>query len=108
MMLRAFVVAAVLGACVPVGYEYDEVGAYGYPPAGYIATATPVYYGGYPHYWYGGRWYMRGEGGWRTYRTEPEFLRTRRAGGVVVAAPRANYGRGAYYGHATYGGGRHR
>lgn len=105
-MKRAVFVAWLVSACAPVGYtEYDEVYA-GYPPAAYIATATPVYWGGYPHYYYEGRWYCRGETGWRTYRTEPEYLRARR--GVVVTAPRPNYGRGVYYGHAHYGGGRHR
>jgi hypothetical protein len=94
-------------ACVPVAYEeYDTVG-YGYPPAAYIATATPVYYGGYPHYWYNDRWYCRGESGWRTYRAEPEYLRSRRS--VVVAAPRANYARGSFSGHAMHvSGGHHR
>jgi hypothetical protein len=104
-MKKALGLLLLICACAPVGYvEYDEAG-YGYPPAAYIATATPVYYGGYPHYWYNNRWYCRGETGWRTYRAEPEYLRSRRS--VVVSAPRPNYSRGSYYGHSSFGGGRH-
>jgi hypothetical protein len=38
-----------------------------YPPAEYVATASPVYYNGYAHYYYGGRWYYRNGGAWNRY-----------------------------------------
>jgi hypothetical protein len=111
-MKRALIILFLAAACVPVAtvdYAYDEAYVGGYPPAGYIATATPVYWGGYPHYFYEGRWYCRGEAGWRTYRVEPEYLRARRS--TYVAAPRPYYGRAAvrvsapaphYGGHAYH------
>ena len=79
---------------------YDE--GVGYPPEAYIATATPVYYGGYPHYWYGGRWYRRDGGGWRGFRSEPTYLHEHRARAI---SPPVNYGRGQYH---RVGGYRHR
>ena len=78
--------------------EYDE----GYPPEGYIATATPVYYEGFPSYWYGGRWYRREGAGWRAYHDEPAYLHNYRSRAAPV---RQSYGRGQYYGHARGGGG---
>jgi hypothetical protein len=93
----ALVVVLLNGCFGTLGYvgEYET---YGYPPEAYIATATPVYYGGYASYWYGGRWYRRDGGRWRSYREEPVYLRDYR---VHAAAPviRQPYGRGQYYGH---------
>ncbi len=83
------------------GYDYG----YGYPPNAYVATAAPVYYDGYPNYWWGGRWYGRYGGGWHAYREEPEYLRSYRT--HWASPPRANYGRGQYYGHAHGFGGFH-
>jgi hypothetical protein len=38
------------------------------PPAPYIARYRPVYYNGYAHYYYGGRWtYYRPGYGWYAY-----------------------------------------
>ena len=72
----------------------------GYPPPAYVATATPVYYEGYPTYWYGGRWYRRQGAGWHHYREEPPHLREYRVRGMP---PQHFYGRG----HVG-GGHRHR
>jgi hypothetical protein len=72
--------------------EYDV----GYPPASYIATATPVYYEGYPSYWYGGRWYRREGASWRAYHDEPGYLRDSRTHAAVPVV-RQSYGRGQYY-----------
>lgn len=49
------------------------------PPAAYIATSAPEYYGGRPHYYYNGYWYYRDRDRWMYYRHEPEYLRVRRA-----------------------------
>jgi hypothetical protein len=50
------------------------------PPDAYIATTQPEYYEGRPVYWYNGNWYYRDEhGAWNYYRTEPAYLRDRRA-----------------------------
>jgi hypothetical protein len=46
-----------------------------YPPAAYIATSRPVYYQGHATYWYHGRWHYRYGRNWRTYNTEPRYLR---------------------------------
>ncbi len=100
LIAAVFLVTGCFGGVVAT---YDD----GYPPDAYIATTTPLYYQGYPTYWYGGRWYRREPLGWRAYRTEPNFLYERR----VRAAPiyRQPYGRGQYYGNfhgaAPVGGG---
>ena len=97
-MQRMIGIAALLllSSCFGRIYtEYDE----GYPPEAYIATATPVYYEGYPSYWYGNRWYRREGTGWRAYRNEPEYLRNYRVGSPVVY--RQSYGRGQYYGQPS-------
>jgi hypothetical protein len=49
-----------------------------YPPAAYIATATPEYYEGRPAYYYNNSWYYRDHGRWSYYRHEPVYLRGRR------------------------------
>jgi hypothetical protein len=86
-VLGLLLLSSCFGTVGVVGDVYDE----GYPPAGYIATATPVYYQGYATYWYGGRWYWRDGGAWRAYRSEPGYLREHRASGLP---PRQSYGRG--------------
>ena len=92
-----FVLTVLLSGCWGRVYtEYDE----GYPPEAYIATATPVYYEGYPSYWYNNRWYRREGAGWRSYRNEPEYLRSYRVRSPVVVV-RPSYGRGQYYGQPS-------
>ena len=89
--------APLLAGCVPVvgaDYYYDD-----YPPEAFIATAAPVYYGGYPYYWYHERWYRRDARGWRGYREEPSYLRSYRTR-APAPGPRTYYGRG----HYTYRG----
>lgn len=49
------------------------------PPAAYIATSQPEYFGGRPVYWYNNSWYFRDHGRWSYYRQEPVYLRNRRA-----------------------------
>jgi hypothetical protein len=48
------------------------------PPAAYIATSQPEYFGGRPVYWYNNNWYFRDHGRWSYYRQEPAYLRARR------------------------------
>jgi hypothetical protein len=51
-----------------------------YPPAAYIATATPEYYEGRPVYYYNNNWYYRDRyNHWGYYRSEPGYLRERRS-----------------------------
>ncbi len=50
-----------------------------YPSAAYIATAQPEYFQGRAHYWYNNRWYYRDGARWSYYRSEPVYLRDRRA-----------------------------
>lgn len=49
------------------------------PPAAYIATSQPEYFGGRAVYWYNNSWYYRDHGRWSYYRREPVYLRDRRA-----------------------------
>jgi hypothetical protein len=49
------------------------------PPSAYIATTQPEYYEGRPVYFYNGNWYYRDDHGWNYYRSEPAYLRDRRA-----------------------------
>ena len=49
------------------------------PPAAYIATSQPEYFGGRPVYWYNNNWYYRDHGRWSYYRREPGYLHERRA-----------------------------
>jgi hypothetical protein len=89
-------VSGLLSSCYgTVGVVSDVDDGY-YPPAAYVATTAPVYYDGYPTYWYGGRWYRRDHRGWQAYRQEPQHLREHRARGVP---PRQLYGRGHGEGH---------
>ncbi|HVW27844.1 MAG TPA: hypothetical protein VHC69_20905 [Polyangiaceae bacterium] len=64
---------AVTGCEVGVGPAYPE-DYYDYPPDWYIATTAPVYFGGYPAYWYHGRWFYRDGGRWNYYAREPHAL----------------------------------
>jgi len=45
-----------------------------YPPAEYVASYTPYYWNGHPHYFYRNHWYYRDHGAWRGYDHEPGFL----------------------------------
>ena len=49
------------------------------PPSAYIATTQPEYFDGRPVYWYNNNWYYRDRGRWSYYRSEPVYLRERRA-----------------------------
>src|SRR5678810_1215182 len=44
------------------------------PPAAYIATSQPEYFGGRPVYWYNNAWYYRDHNRWYYYRHEPVYL----------------------------------
>ncbi len=69
----------VVGAGALTGcYGEAEGPAYYPPPAAYIATAQPVYYGGRPVYYYGNRWYYREGARWGYYHSEPGYLAARR------------------------------
>jgi hypothetical protein len=93
-MLRRIVFTVALGASVvatagcgglemDAGYPGGDGSGYGdYPSDAYIATTEPVYYDGYPSYWYGGRWYYRNGGGWNHYDREPAGLYQRRMQGA--------------------------
>jgi len=94
---RSFLTAAfcaslcwVTGCEVGVAAEYpdDYYGEYGYPPDAYIATTAPVYYDGYPTYWYNGGWYYRAGGRWNHFDREPPALYDRR---VHAPPARRNY-----------------
>jgi len=65
------------------------------PPAHFVATARPVWHGGYHSYWYNNRWVYRHGGRWYAWRTEPVFLRNHR---MRMAPVRHVYTR-AYYHH---------
>jgi hypothetical protein len=76
------------------------------PPAAFIATAAPEYFENRPVYWYNNYWYYRDHGRWSYYRSEPGWLRDRRAhwgGGYVYGRP--GYARGGY---VVRGGGNYR
>ncbi len=101
IILTALTCIALFSSCygtVGVTEYYDD----GYPPAAYIATATPVYYQGYPSYYYGNRWYYRYNNGWRSWHDEPAYLRDYRVH-ASVPVPRQSYGP-TYYNQPTYHG----
>jgi hypothetical protein len=86
------------------GY-YGGVATDDYPPAAYIATATPYYYEGRAAYYYNNRWYYRDGARWNYYRSEPSVLgqyRTQYYGGARYAPQQRIYGGGGFGGH--YGG----
>jgi hypothetical protein len=66
------------------------------PPAAYIATAAPEYFEGRPVYYYNNYWYYRDRGRWSFYRSEPIYLRERRAHWVGGYYGRPGYVRGGY------------
>jgi hypothetical protein len=65
------------------------------PPSAFVATARPVYHGGYHSYWYNGRWVYRHGGRWYAWRSEPAYLHTYRTRAVPV---RHVYTRAYYHG----------
>ena len=85
-MLRRVTCALALGVALAstagCGVEMeagDPGGGYDdYPPDGYIATTTPVYFEGHASYWYGGHWYYRDGNHWNHYDREPPALYQRR------------------------------
>jgi hypothetical protein len=70
------------------------------PPSAFIATAAPEYFEGRPVYYYNNYWYYRDHGRWGYYRSEPGYLRDRRAHWVDrhVGYDRRGYVRPAYRG----------
>lgn len=82
---------------------YDEV--YGdpayYPSDAIVATEEPVYYDGFPTYFYGGRWFYRDGNRWSYYRSEPSYLRQYRGAHPAVrrGGVRAGARGGARGGH---------
>ncbi len=52
---------------------------YDYPPAAYVSTTTPYYYGGRATYFYNNRWYYQDGGRWAYYNREPYELGQYRA-----------------------------
>jgi len=75
---------------------------FGYPPADWLATTTPVYFEGRPAYFWNGHWFYRNGGGWGWYHDEPGYLRDWR--GAHREPERRFYeGRGEFH-----GGGFHR
>ncbi len=91
--LKAAALAALVsGTMALAGCSAEVVAepAY-YPPPGYLATVTPVYYEGRPAYYYNDRWYFRSGAGWGYYRNEPAYLYHHR---TVVGAPAHAYVRG--------------
>jgi hypothetical protein len=98
-MALGFGCVAALTSCFGTVGVSDDMVVDGYPPDGYLATTTPVYFEGHASYWYGNRWFYRDGGGWRGYRSEPAGLRESR----VRAAPSRQY-----YGRAHAGGYRRR
>ena len=77
MVKGVLCVAAIAGCVATVSGPGMDVDVY--PPAAFIATATPAYYEGRPVYWWGNRWYYRDGAVWRAYREEPPYLRDYRA-----------------------------
>ena len=69
------------------------------PPAFFIATTRPVYYQGHANYWYGNSWRYRDGRTWRTYRTEPQYLREYRG----RYQPQRHYYGNRYYGERNHG-----
>jgi hypothetical protein len=49
-----------------------------WPPGSYIASYEPIYYNGFPHYFWRDHWYYRDHGAWRGYDHEPGFLHDHR------------------------------
>ncbi len=83
---------------VGVGVDVDvNAGIAVAPPDAYIATVQPEYYEGQPVYYYNNYWYYRDRwGNWGYYRTEPDYLRTRR---VYWAGQGYGYYRPEYWHH---------
>jgi len=68
----------VVASCLASTPAEARVSIQIFPSATYRSTARPIYYQNRATYWYGGRWHYRDGRGWRTYRTEPRYLRNRR------------------------------
>jgi hypothetical protein len=79
-----------LAACLASAPAQAQVEIRISPPAWFIATNRPVYFEGRPSYWYGNQWHYREGRTWRTYRTEPKFLRDHRG---PQRPDRRHYGR---------------
>lgn len=83
--------AVFLSGCVahvrPVDVEYGVEYA---PAPVYVEQQPYVVYGGYPHYYYEGRWYRNTPNGWGYVRSEPAELRRQRP--YVQQAPPARRG----------------
>lgn len=81
ILFRAVVLAIPVGMAGSLGEPSTARADYVvvYPPADYIATATPEYYEGRAVYYYHSQWFYRDGRHWRYYRAEPGYLRERRA-----------------------------
>ena len=77
-MKRSFMTmlaGVALASCLAAVPARAEVVVEVFPPAAFIATATPVYFEGHAAYWWGNRWYYRDGAAWRFYHDEPGYLR---------------------------------
>ena len=82
ILFRALLLAVPLCAAFAVGApraaEAQTVVVV--PPPEFEASAQPEYFEGHPAYWYHNSWYYRDEHhAWNYYRSEPAYLRDRRA-----------------------------
>ena len=83
IVAKALFLAMPLGVVVVAATPGDAEAQYIAPPAppdDYIATTPPEYFEGRPVYYYRNSWYYRDQrGAWNYYRSEPPYLRDRRA-----------------------------
>jgi hypothetical protein len=120
MLVRIAVVIAALGGAgcyAEPGYyggatyagSYDDTtyattDGYTDPPAEYVATTEPVYYGGRANYYYNNSWRYHERGRWGGYRSEPAGLRQYRPQRGGYSAPQRRYEGGSVRGGARTGG----
>jgi hypothetical protein len=79
LFASAILLVVALPVCTVAGVAAAQDMAPPAPPATYVATVAPVYYGGQPMYWYLNHWYWRApNGAWSYYRQEPAFLHEHR------------------------------
>jgi hypothetical protein len=73
--LVTILTGAVLASCLAAAPAGAGIIIQINPPAFFIATTRPVYFQGHANYWYRNSWRYREGHTWRTYRTEPQYLR---------------------------------
>jgi hypothetical protein len=93
-LLKGALCAAAVGLFLVASPAQAQIDIELGPPGAYIATTTPVYYGGRANYWYGNRWYYRDGSSWRYYHRAPAYFNGYRG----RAPARAFYGRGGGFG----------